>query len=37
MESQGKVNEKSGNFDMDNEGQPCNISTYDNLQKGQAW
>ena len=23
VESQGKVSEKSGNFDMDNEWQPC--------------
>ena len=25
VESQGKVSEKSGNFDMDNEWQPCII------------
>ena len=25
VESQGKVSEKSGNFDMDNEWQPCNL------------
>ena len=28
VESQGKVSEKSGNFDMDNEWQPCNFATY---------
>ena len=26
VESQGKVSEKSGNFDMDNEWQPCLVS-----------
>ena len=25
VESQGKVSEKSGNFDMDNEWQPCEV------------
>ena len=28
VESQGKVSEKSGNFDMENEWQPCYPTAY---------